>query len=121
MSSLHSSFLKLRALHIFALCAFLSMTGSIVQSQGAAARTENAQEQENVPAEQTPLPQFDKAIFQNPIPGDQLAFLNNFAKYKSGKAIRDKQFRNLIPRIVPDCEFHYGHDMPLLEAINTVI
>jgi hypothetical protein len=121
MSSLHSSFLKLRALHIFALCAFLSMTGSIVQSQVAGAKTENAQEQGNAPAEQTPLPQFDKAIFQNPIPGDQLAFLNNFAKYKSGKAIRDKQFRNLIPRIVPDCEFHYGHDMPLLEAINTVI
>jgi hypothetical protein len=110
---------KIKTPYILSLFTLISMAGSVTRSQDAGTKTENAQD--SAPPQQAPAAQFDKSIFQNPIPSDQLALLNNFAKSKSGKAIRDKQFRKLLQSVVPDCEFHYGHDMPLLEAIDTVI
>jgi len=61
------------------------------------------------------------AVFEKPFPADQLEFLNQFAGAQSGDLIRDKQFRKLMHAALPDCMFHYGHDMPLTEAIHTVI
>jgi hypothetical protein len=66
------------------------------------------------------LPQYDKAIFQKPIPGDQLMFLNQFAGQPSNDLFRDKQFRKLMKSFVPDCMFHYGSDMPLDDALDKV-
>jgi hypothetical protein len=43
---------------------------------------------------QAPGSNYDKAIFQKPIPADQLAFLNQFVGAASNELIRDKQFRN---------------------------
>jgi uncharacterized protein YecT (DUF1311 family) len=61
------------------------------------------------------------AVFQNPIPADQLAFLNDYAG-KTAKEIRkDKRFRGLMKLGIPNTEFHYGRDMPLSEAVETLL
>src|SRR5580658_248760 len=62
-----------------------------------------------------------QAIFQKTIAADQMAFLSQFAGLPSDKLIRDKQFRKLMHSFVPDCTFHYGHDMPLAEALEFAI
>lgn len=86
------------------------------QPQAAPSQEPSAQEP---PA---PASHYDKAIFQDPIPGDQLAFLNQFAGKASKDLIRDKEFRKLLLRsVIPNCTFHYGHDMPLSDAIDEVI
>jgi uncharacterized protein YecT (DUF1311 family) len=61
------------------------------------------------------------AIFQKPIPSDQLAFLNNYATSATKDLLRDKQFRKLMHNTIPDCMFHYGRDMPLPEALDKVL
>lgn len=68
-----------------------------------------------------PLSNYDKAIFQKPIPAGQLAFLNHFAGAPSGDLIRDKQYRKLIHSLIPDCMFHYGWDIMLADALEKVI
>lgn len=64
---------------------------------------------------------YNRIIFQNPIPSDQLAFLRRFEGAAASDVVRDKQFRKLMERVIPDCMFHYGHDMPLLEAMEIVL
>ncbi|HLW55398.1 MAG TPA: hypothetical protein VKW06_21395 [Candidatus Angelobacter sp.] len=73
------------------------------------------------PAESADASQYNKAIFQNPIPSEQLSFINRFAGATSGEVVRDRQFHKLMQHLLPDCMFHYGHDMPLLEAMDTVL
>jgi uncharacterized protein YecT (DUF1311 family) len=48
-------------------------------------------------------------------------FLNNFAGSPSDRAARDKQYGKLLHRVVPDCVFHYGWDMSLFKALDTVL
>jgi hypothetical protein len=64
---------------------------------------------------------YDQAIFQKPISVDQLSFLNRFAGGPANDLARDKRFRKLIRNVLPDCMFHYGHDMPLIDAIEIVL
>ncbi len=71
--------------------------------------------------QQAPVSKYDKAIFQNPIPSDQLAFLSQFAGATSNDLVRDKQFRRLMHSVIPDCMFHYGWDMPLSAALDLVL
>ena len=68
-----------------------------------------------------PAPLYDKAIFHNPIPSDQLAFLNHFEGVASKELVRDKQYRKLMHSVILDCMFHYGWDMPLAEALEKVL
>ena len=35
--------------------------------------------------------------------------------------MRDKRFRKLLHSVIPNCMFHYGHDMPLSDAVDEVI
>ncbi|MFZ1008128.1 MAG: hypothetical protein WAN65_14910, partial [Candidatus Sulfotelmatobacter sp.] len=70
---------------------------------------------------QAPASNYDKAIFQSSIPGDQLAFLNHFSGSASKDAARDKQFRKLVHSIVPDWMFHYGWDMTPYDAFEKVL
>lgn len=67
---------------------------------------------------QSPLP---PAMFQNPIPRDQLAFLSQFDGAPSNDLVNNKQFRKLLRGVLPGCVFHYGWDMPLADAIDKVI
>ena len=85
------------------------------QSQETQSQATQSQEQ------QVQASSYDKAIFQNPIPADQLGFLNKFDGAPADKLLRDKEFRKLMHNVIPNCMFHYGRDMPLSEAIETVL
>lgn len=95
--------------------------------QSPASQTRAPQDQESQPATPPPqepqaeLPPYDKAIFQPPIPSDQLAFLKSFDGAKSGNVINNKQYRKLIHSVIPDCMFHYGSDMSIPDALDLVI
>jgi|HubBroStandDraft_6_1064221.scaffolds.fasta_scaffold01134_8 uncharacterized protein YecT (DUF1311 family) len=71
--------------------------------------------------QQTPAPKYDVAIFQNRIPSDQLAFLNQFVRSDSGDLIRDKQYKKIMKHVVPNCIYHYGRDMSLPDAYDMVL
>jgi uncharacterized protein YecT (DUF1311 family) len=79
----------------------------------------NAQETARLP--EPPESKYDKALFQKPIPSDQLTFLNAFAGMTTNDLVRDKQFRKLLRSVIPDCIFHYGRDMPLSDALEMVL
>ncbi|MGB2642460.1 MAG: lysozyme inhibitor LprI family protein [Candidatus Acidiferrum sp.] len=66
-------------------------------------------------------PTYDKSIFQNPIPSDQLAFLHQFAGAKTKDLFRDKQFHKLMHSLLPNVIFHYGRDMSLSDAMDMVM
>ncbi|MBT9330052.1 hypothetical protein [Paracidobacterium acidisoli] len=66
-------------------------------------------------------PPFDPSIFENPLPADQLSFLTSLAGMPSGKAIKDKQLKKVMHSVVPGCEFHYGRDIPLWDALEMVL
>jgi uncharacterized protein YecT (DUF1311 family) len=83
----------------------------------ASASQSSAPASESEPA---PLP-FDPSIFQKPVPPDQLTFLNNFDGQLSSNVVDDKQFKKLLHTVLPDCLFHYGHDMSVSDAIETVL
>jgi hypothetical protein len=108
---------KINAAPVRALMA-LSLIGTLIVVNAAAGKSQNTPD---TSTSQPPEAQYDQAIFQNPLKSDQLAFLNKFAGLESDEAIRDKDFRKLLKEIVPGCRFHYGHDMPLFDAIDTVI
>ncbi len=86
------------------------------QPQPEAAQPQASQPQ----ATQAPESSYDKAIFQKIIPSDQLSFLNQFSGVAAKDVLRDKQFRKLMKSFVPDCMFHYGKDMPLMDALDIV-
>ena len=76
-----------KARRLIVLVAAFLMAGGILASPAAGQQSGSAEDAAR--AQETPTPQFDKAIFQDRLPSDQLAFLNNFAKAKSEKAMRD--------------------------------
>jgi len=73
------------------------------------------------PSSPVPAATYNRTIFQNPIPSDQLRFLIQFDGSPANGLIRDKQFRKLMRSVLPDCVFHYGRDMPLADAVDEVI
>jgi uncharacterized protein YecT (DUF1311 family) len=114
---------RFRILSVLLFSAALVITGGLLRSSATANEQANPQESapSTAPPAQSSAPQYDKAIFQKPVPPDQLAFLNNFAGSTSNDVIRDKQYRKLLKTVVPDCTFHYGTDMSLFDALDTVI
>jgi len=65
--------------------------------------------------------QYNKAMFQPPLPASDLSFLNKFDGTPAGVAIKDKQYRKLMGKIIPGCMFHFGKDMPLSDALDMVL
>ncbi len=109
---------------ILVLVTLFFVAGGILRSNAAGREFRNGQESEwlRQPQEpQAPVSRYDKAIFQKPIPSDQLAFLNQFAGRASNDAVRDKQYRKLMHSVIPDCMFHYGWDTPLPDALEKVL
>lgn len=81
-------------------------------------------QQAQVPPAEEPVaatPKFDKAIFQNPIPSEQLEFLRGFAGAKTKDLFHDKRFQSLVRTMEPNVEFHYGRDMRLSIAMEIVM
>ena len=93
------------------------------EPQSSEPKAEDKQAQQDQPDQdaQAGLANYDQAIFQKPIPADQLVFLNRFAGGSASDLVRDKRFRKLIRNVLPDCMFHYGHDMSLIDAIEIVL
>ncbi|MGC1482614.1 MAG: hypothetical protein WA789_02370 [Candidatus Acidiferrum sp.] len=79
------------------------------------------QAQEATPAPEAPGSNYDKSIFQKPIPSDQMKFLSQFSGAESGDLVRNKQYRKLMHNLIPDCIFHYGWDMSLPGALEKVL
>jgi uncharacterized protein YecT (DUF1311 family) len=89
-------------------------SGSLPQAAGS--KPQAAQPEAPQPSES----KYDAAIFQRPVPSDQLAFLNQFAGAPTKDIVRDKQFHKLMHSAIPDCMFHYGKDMPPSDAFDMV-
>jgi len=62
-----------------------------------------------------------KDIFQGPVPAERLTFLNRFSGAPVKDLAHDKQFHQLMHEIVPDCLFHYGMDMKLTDALDSIL
>ncbi|MGH9343702.1 MAG: hypothetical protein ACRD19_08075, partial [Terriglobia bacterium] len=100
--------------------ALLASVGILLAGLSAASIV--AQQPAAAPASpQSPLAPPPPAIFQNPIPAAQLAFLNGYAGQPTKALRKDKRFRALMKLAVPRSEYHYGRDMPLSDAIDTVL
>jgi uncharacterized protein YecT (DUF1311 family) len=113
---------RFKILSALLFLAALTIAGGFFRSTVIANEQDNTQE--SAPAPATPATQslaaeYDKAIFQKPIAADKLAFLNSFAGSPSNAVVRDKQYNKLLHSVVPDCLFHYGHDMELIDALQT--
>lgn len=102
---------KSTALFTLAFAAVLAPAGGLFALRAA------AQSPQAAPAALPPPP----VAFQNPIPADKLAFLNDYSGRTPAQLKKDKRFRQLMKMAVPRTEYHYGHDMPLDEAIDTVL
>ena len=74
---------------------------------------------------QTPAPAFqdgyDKALFAPTMSADQIALIRTMSSKTANDAMKDKQFRKLLKVVVPNCEYHYGRDMPLMDALDMVL
>lgn len=79
----------------------------------------SAQQPASAPAPPAEAP--SQAAFGNPLPTAQLAFLNSYAGQPVKVLRKDKQFRALMKLAIPRTEYHYGWDMALSDAINTVL
>jgi len=78
-----------------------------------------AQQPGNPPPAPEPPPA--PAVFQNPIPGAQLAFLNDYGGRMTNDVLKDKRFHKLMKKVVPSTTYHYGRDMPLMETVETLL
>ena len=109
---MHSTLLK-RAAYLLRMGLELLVAGGILLGS-AAGQTDESE----APAEQAPPA---AAVFQNPIPGDRLTFMNEYAGQPAKKLLNDKRFHGLMKTIVPRTVYHYGRDMGLTETVETVI
>jgi hypothetical protein len=129
MRSSRASFSKIKVSHLLLSAALLVISPYVSRLNAAGHQSGNAQESGPPPQSaepqsqdaQAPPSKYDKAVFQKPIPSDQLAFLNQFGGSSTNDVIRDKQFRKLMKSVIPDCTFHYGRDMPLADALDKVL
>jgi uncharacterized protein YecT (DUF1311 family) len=102
----------------FAALCFLA---PVVSVPVCAQSTPPPQPQQETAQSPPPKVTYDPAIFLSPVPADQIAFLKKFDGTDSGDVMRDKEFRKVLKAIVPDCMFHFGRDMPLMDAMDTVL
>ena len=80
---------------------------AIAQENGPPpARTPESRKQAQAQGSQAQQPQpsglnYDKAIFQKPMPSDQIAFSSQFTGVAAKDVIRDKQFRKINEELRP--------------------
>jgi len=95
-----------KTITVLVFAAQLLIAMGILQPNAAAQDAGNA-------AALAPEPPPPPVVFQNPIPGNQLAFLNDYAGKPSKDLLKDKRFRELLKLTTPRTVYHYGRDMPL--------
>ena len=99
----------------------LLLAALLLAQPGTASAQQTAPPPQQQQAPPAPGSKYDKALFQKPVPADQLAFLHHFDGAPAEDLYRDKQFRKLMHSFVPDCTFHYGSDKSLTSALDEVI
>ena len=81
--------------------------------------------QPSAPAQDASAPQPEPppppVAFENRIPPGQLAFLNDYANQPSREVFKDKRFHSVMKMVTPRTTYHYGRDMPLSDASETVL
>jgi uncharacterized protein YecT (DUF1311 family) len=55
------------------------------------------------------------------IPVDQLTFLKDYDQQPTKALVKDKRFKNLMKLAISHTEYHYGRDMSLSDAVQTVL
>ena len=61
------------------------------------------------------------ANFEKLIPPDQLAFLKDYAGQPAYRLLKDKRLHSLMKQTISSTEYHYGRDMSLSDAVQTVL
>jgi uncharacterized protein YecT (DUF1311 family) len=100
------------------LASTLFFTAILLFAGGFLAAIAVAQQDAGAPAMEPPPP---PAVFQKRIAADQLAFLNDYSGKTPHEIQKDKRFRNVMKQVIPRTEYHYGHDMPLSETVETLL
>jgi len=72
-------------------------------------------------AQAQPEPPPPPVSFQNTVPSGQLAFLSAYDGKPVKELLKDKQFRDVLRQVTPRSEYHYGRDMPLSDARDTML
>jgi uncharacterized protein YecT (DUF1311 family) len=108
------AFSKCKVVYPLIFAAQLLIGGGILPLSAAGQDADNA-------ASAQPEPPPPPVVFQNPIPSDQLAFLNDYANQPSKDVVKDKRFRNLMKLVTPHTTYHYGSDMSLSETSETLL
>src|SRR5579862_3949423 len=99
---------------------FVALGTQLLPSAFAAAQKPDAAQQK-IPSDfelATPPPPVN---FQNPVPASDLAFLSGYAGKSTDELRKDKQFKNLLKKAIPNTNYHYGSDMPLEVAIDDAL
>ncbi len=100
------------------LAPFIAGTAQLTIACGFLLLPAAAQDNPGEPGPDSPPP---PVAFQNPIPRDQLAALNEYAGQPAKAILKDKRFRGLMKLAVPRTEYHYGRDMPLSDALGDAL
>jgi hypothetical protein len=119
-------------MRIAALVVFCGVMGTALGQEApsvskpppaAPAHVEEGAPQQAAPGEPMvpPPAPYDASIFLKPMAAAELEFVKQFDGAQSGDLYKDKRFKNLMKQFVPDCEFHYGRDMPLRDALDAVL
>ncbi len=91
-----------------------------VPAQATAPVTAPAPAPDSQPALPPPGPP-PPANFQNLIPADQLGFIKDYANQPAKTLLKDKRFHSLMKQAISRTEYHYGRDMSLSDAVQTVL
>lgn len=89
----------------------LLMVAAVAQS------TPDGQQADAAAPEPPPPP----AVFEKPIPADQLSFLYSFVGRPAKEMMKDKRFKDALKSGIPRTEYHYGSDMPLDDALKDAL
>lgn len=97
---------------LLAGCLLLPFTAAILAPRANA-----------INAEESPIaaPPAGADVFQNPMAGEQLQFLNDYAHREPKEVMKDKRYKTLMKSVVPQTVYHYGRDMALSDAIKTLL
>jgi Lysozyme inhibitor LprI len=103
-----------RSLVIFSM---LAIAASLFAVHSASQQPSQAAPPPPTPPPPPPPP----VSFANPIPPAQLAFLAGFDGHSAKELMKDKRFRQLMNNEIPHTVYHYGHDLPLEDALKEAI
>ena len=105
------TFGTLRSPNLLLFAVLLFMAGGVLWSNGLTHSLGSS----------SPTPVPDNAIFQKPLASEQLTFLAGFAGRSARDVVKDGKYRKIIHSVVPDAPYHYHRDLPLSDALETVL